>query len=73
MKKHPCRKDCPERTAECKKTCSRLATYAASKADEYAAREMEYMIRDTEFKMNEKRRKRGCYLGSVTTPKHTGD
>ena len=71
--KHPCEQDCAERTAECKKTCPRWAVYAEAKKAEYAKRRMEYLIRDTEFKANERRTKAGCFVGSCTKPRHTGD
>lgn len=37
--KQPCEKNCPERTAECKKTCPRWAAYWQEKQEEYKRRE----------------------------------
>lgn len=34
----PCRQDCPDRTAECKKTCPKWAKWETKKQAMYAAR-----------------------------------
>jgi hypothetical protein len=36
--KQPCKRDCPERTAECKKTCPKWLRYWAVKQEEYKRR-----------------------------------
>lgn len=70
---HPCRKDCPKRTAECKRDCPDWAKYAAAKKTEYEARVVQSMIDDAMYNAERKRTKRGCFLGSETRPRHTGD
>ena len=70
---HPCKQDCPERTAECKRTCERWATYERAQRDEYEQRRMAALIRDTEMEMGRRRTKVGCFLASRTTPRHTGE
>ena len=37
--KHPCAKDCPRRSAECRSTCPEWAEYEAAKKADYAERE----------------------------------
>ena len=69
--KHPCLKDCPDRTAECKRDCPRWAKYEAAKQEEYKERLIDSMISETEFNSNKKRTKRGCFLGSETKSGHT--
>lgn len=71
--KHPCKKDCPLRTAECKRDCQDWARYAEEKKAEYAERVLQSMIDDTLYNMDRKRTKRGCFLASETKPRHTGD
>lgn len=71
--KHPCRQDCPGRTAECKKECERWKAYEAIKREQYKDRMMEYIITDADIIADRRRGKAGCYLGSTRKPKHTGD
>lgn len=39
---NPCTKDCPDRKAECAKTCPKWATYAAGRAERYKHNEIVY-------------------------------
>lgn len=36
--KHPCSKECPERTVECKRTCEAWKQYEAEKMEDYKHR-----------------------------------
>lgn len=38
MKNHPCQRDCPERTADCRLTCKRYKEHFAEQQAEYAAK-----------------------------------
>lgn len=67
--KHPCRKDCPERTAECKKTCERWKPYAEAKKEEYKERVSDNEVNDALWSAERLRGKVGCFLGSQA--KHT--
>lgn len=67
--KHPCRKDCPKRTAECKRVCERWKEYAAKKQEEYKERVADNEVNDALFQMDRRRKKGGCFLGSQA--KHT--
>ena len=62
--RHTCRKDCPERTAECKKTCGRWKTYEQAMRAEYEERKTDFMLKDAAFDADIRRGKAGCYLGS---------
>lgn len=62
--RHPCRKDCPERTAECKKTCERWKIYEQTMQKEYKERLIDFELKDAAFDAERRRGKEGCYLGS---------
>lgn len=68
--KHPCRQDCPHRTAECKKDCEAWKAYEAAKREEYERRAEDGNIRDALFKADAIRTRRGCYLSSERMPRH---
>lgn len=68
---HPCKQDCPRRTAECKRACDEWKAYEAAKREEYAQRAEDAGIRDALWKAEEKRTRRGCYLASERLPRHS--
>ena len=70
--KHPCRKDCADRTPECKKTCEVWKAYEQQMHAEYKERVTDFMLKDAAYDAERRRGKVGCYLGSQTRPKHTG-
>ena len=41
---HPCVKDCPDRTATCKKTCERLKKYTELKAKERKEKDKQFVV-----------------------------
>lgn len=42
--RHPCKRDCPERSEVCHTICERWAVYEAAKAERYARRDQEREI-----------------------------
>ena len=58
----PCSKDCPERTAECKKTCKRWKVYEEAKKVEYAQRKERCEQKDALVCMVKNRKKKGLYI-----------
>jgi hypothetical protein len=65
----PCKQDCPDRTAECRRTCERYKAYEAKKLEEYKERGIERELDDAFQDMHRRRTKEGCFLGSQA--KHT--
>lgn len=63
MIKCPCEKTCPERTAECKRTCPRWAEYEAAKFDDYAERQKKMQHVDDVISV-ERRRSRNRLRGN---------
>ena len=59
--KCPCVIDCPDRTAECRKTCEKWKTYEAWKFQDYARREEEGALNGAMIDMAFKRYKRHDY------------
>ena len=55
---NPCTRDCPDRKAECAKTCPRWAIYAAGRAERYKHNEIVYMTEDA-LRIPVRRDKRG--------------
>lgn len=53
--KHPCVKDCPRRTAECKRTCADWAAYEAEWQAEMRARTEEFELADALIEMGKRR------------------
>ena len=47
--KSPCERNCTERTAHCKRTCSKWKVYEAQKQEEYKERERQSKINDAIF------------------------
>ena len=66
---HPCRQDCPNRTAECKKTCEQWKAYEDKKWAFYRRRVEENELNNAHADAENRRRKEGCFLGSQA--KHT--
>ena len=62
--KHPCSKDCPERTAECKKTCEKWKPYEAQKREDYKHRAQMSDTIGALIQMENGHWKRGCTLAS---------
>lgn len=52
--KHPCKRDCPERSATCHSTCERWATYEKARNAEYAERARQRAVDDGVFAQKEK-------------------
>lgn len=67
--KHPCRQDCPERTAECKKNCEKWKAYEDKKRADYRRRVEQNDLNDAHWCAERRRKKEGCFLGSQA--KHT--
>lgn len=63
--KHPCVKDCPNRSMECRLTCEAYAAYRAKKDEEYRRRahymesQPESKGRERQSRINTRRRLRG--------------
>lgn len=63
MIKCPCTKDCPDRTAECRKTCSHgWSEYEAGRMREYDRRRVMNDEADARIEMARRRHKKGCYI-----------
>ena len=58
----PRSKGCPERTAECRKTCKRWTEYEAKRNEEYAKRKERYEQRDADVCATKNRKKKGLYI-----------
>ena len=43
---NPCTKDCPDRKAECAKTCTKWAKYAAGRVERYEYNKKVYEVQD---------------------------
>ena len=68
--KHPCKKDCPDRTAECKKTCPKWLEYEPLRNEFYKLRAEAY---DREYIQNEieRDRKRKIATGKMWRSRRT--
>ena len=55
---NPCTKDCPDRKAECARTCPKWAEYGAERAERYRHNKMVYDIENA-LRTPVKRDKRG--------------
>lgn len=62
IKDHPCRRDCPRRTAECKLTCEKFIEYEKKHMEEYERRgeiiRRQMDLSDWEFDKIQKARKK---------------
>lgn len=47
--KHPCVKDCPKRSCECRKTCQKWKEYEAWYIAEHKRKSTEYLRRDAAY------------------------
>lgn len=67
--KHPCTKECPERTATCKRTCKRWKEYEPAKREEYKERQERSEAKSDSIQLERDRWKRGCTLASYKDPR----
>ena len=62
--KHPCSQTCPDRTAECKRSCERWKQYEAAKQEDYKNRAEISKVIGAIIQTEQDRKKRGCSLAS---------
>ena len=62
MIKCPCTKDCPDRTAECRKMCEAFAAYEKDRLANYERRRVMNDEADARIEMARRRHKKGCYI-----------